>query len=272
MTYIQIITRIIESLENYYLEKENIDSNVYIFHQNITKIYKEAFYEQIFKQINRMKFLLLALLNIFLLIFLICRISKFDKKNYNSLISILILIALIISLPMLIMMMRLFNTNKIRKKYLLYFLFGINLFLVSLVFYLEFRTINIDTLKNSTNLAKNIEESNEISINNNKEIRDLFDYIGNRNTFNNENSRYIKYNNNKNNKNKRNNKILQFNDFYENSKNETSFIQSIKFDKDKNKKDLLLIFNIAIYLLYIFICFGELKILIFTFFYNFSLS
>jgi len=230
---IRYMNKIIESLKYYCLEKAKLDSNVYIFYEKNNKILDEAFYQKIFQQINNIKLLQLLLLNIFLSIFLLTRITKIEKEKYDSLISILILTAFLFNVFIFIMIIRPFQSIKIKKKYLLYFLFGINIILAGLVSYFELQNENLEALTKSANLIKNIENSNK--------IRDLFDNVRNKQVLNIGNITNINID-----KNVRIHKILQFNDFFEQSKNDSSYKKSIRIENDNKKNNLLLLFNITI--------------------------
>jgi len=266
MPQIRILTKIIESLKNYYLEKQNPDSNVFIFFENKIQIDAKDYYENIFKQINNMKLKFLALLNVFLIISLLSRITKIDKEKYDAILEILIITTLLFCIPVFLMMMGFFKSIYIKKKYLLYTLFGICLFLISLIIFFQFKNENLDNLTNSLNLTKNKEDSYEISYKKYKKKTDLFFNVANNKTLKNVNLTAIDR------KNLRIHKVLlQINDL-EMSNKEIYNIQLFISKTEQNKKYLLLIFNIAIYLLYFFICFGEFKILIFTFLFNFIFS
>jgi len=116
MFKIVILTKILESLKKHILERENRDSNIFIFYNNKIDL-QEAFIEKLFKQINHLKLFLLILLNLFIFILLIVQITKITKEKHDSLISILILIALVFSLPIFIMMMRIFNSTRIKRNF-----------------------------------------------------------------------------------------------------------------------------------------------------------
>jgi len=222
MSSIMILTKLIESIKYYSLEKEDWHSNIFIFYNNKTEI-QENLKEKVLKQLNYLKLFLLFILKLFILLFLVIQITKTSKETYDSLISIFNLIALIINLPIFIMMTRYFRSIRLKKKILLYFLLGINLILVILVINYSYHKENLDVFNNK-------EISLEIQIEKNITNRNL--NIGINKIFNKENFQLINYN-----KNKQTFKNLQLKILNEEAQqNYRSNSQSIKSENELKKK------------------------------------
>jgi len=266
MSKIAYFAKIVETIKMYSIEKGSNHSNIYIFDEIKFK-HEEALYIKIFKQINFLKLFLIFLLNLILFIVLMSNIIKVTKEKYDPIISLFFLFSLILGLAVYFIMMNFFSSITTKKKILLYCFYGINLILITLIIYFSLKNENQKTLFHNENSLYFKKVSDDVSVKKYMTERHFFNFTGNITSLKNDN--FINFNNNQ----KKNFlKILQFNNFNELLKNETLTTQYTITDNNQNKKDLLLIFNISIYLLYLLICFGDSKTLILTILFNFIIN
>jgi len=157
------------------------------------------------------------------------------------------------------------SSNRIKKKILLYCVYGINLILISLIINLNLRKNNQKNVFDKAYPKYEKFDLNEITSKKKLTLTNLISLSEKIKKINQENitdSNYHKYKL----------KFLQVNNITENLQNMTSIGQFSITLNHQNKKELLLIYNIIIYMLYLFVCFADLKIFILTFLFILIIS
>jgi len=266
MSKILSLIELIEDLRKYFSEKENKDTNIFLFIDN--KFSTQEFSSGLlFKNINFLRILLLFFLNIFLIILLVIHTTKYEKDKNDQLTTILLLISLLLSITIFSVFLRFLKSARIKKKNLLYLLYAFNFIISCLIFYFNISNQNLVLKRNliySQSFYENFfDKSLVLEIHRNKKINEsdkIFTYYNLSNSIINETDTLIHF------------KFLQIEYKNQTLNNLTSQTQINKKNNDQEKIEIYIIFNLAQFLLFFFICLGEKRIFIFSFVFNFIVN